>query len=354
MNRKRKAAGKSQSRPGTTRGAAAEARARRAIASVERDASRRNKQAAKELERIQAEYRRELVRMVGAGGMRELDVLRSARSRLPRSRRIKRSVAVLEKIGVDKARILELRLPYLNRARKILDGITAVAPLDLPYHAPCDNPWVTYRAPFGGYSWAYAWERTSNPPNPVLERYLDTQTGLIGSRIEIEESSASDYDFVSAAYYTGLSAWHTPLSTGPLEVYLVFEFNTSTYSGEINDEFGFSDCLYAQGAYAELLAADAFDPVQRDTVKSSMYGFTEFSWAEDDFWLRQIAAPHDMHWYFFRTAATFQQGSSVLLEGGIRHSAWFQTNDKSVSMSADVNLRLDAIMVRSCEAEIIL
>lgn len=354
MATKRKGAHKSQSRLGSTRGATAERRARRAIESVERDATRRNKNVAGELARIQAQYRRDLAKMLGAKGMRELDAIRNARARTARSRRIKQSLAALNRIGVSRAQILELRLPYLNRAREILDGLNSVAPLSLPDYPTCDNTWVTYRAPFAGYSWSYAWERTSNPSNPVLERYLDTQTGAIGSRIDVKVSGADDYDFLSANYYTGLSLWHTPLSTGVLEVYLAFEFNNSTYSGNISDEWGFSDITYTQGASAELLAADAIDPIQRQRVTSPIYGFTDFIWGEDHSWDREVAAPRDRHWYFFRTSATFQQGSSVLLEAGIRHDAWFDTNDESISMKADLNLRLDSIIVRSCEPDIIL
>jgi len=351
-NRKGRVARKSVSRPGTTRGMAAANRARRAFESVERDTIRRRGATAKVLGRIQAEYRRELARMLGADGVRELDAIR--RAGYSRSRRIKQSLGVLRKIGVDRARILEMRLPYLNRAREVLEGINSVGPLSLPHHAPCSNPWVTYRAPFAGYSWSWVWERTSGSPDPVLDRYLDAQTGLIGSKVEIEDTDASNYDYVSADYYTGLNVWHTPLSTGPLEVYLVFEFDTSTYEGEIEDEWGFSDITYTQYAAARLLAADAFDPIQRETASSPIYGFTDFIWGDDNSWSREVAATHDRHWYFFRTAATFQQGSSVMLEAGIKQGAWLETNDESVSMSADLNLRLDAIIVRSCDAPIIL
>lgn len=209
-------------------------------------------------------------------------------------------------------------------------------------------------APFSDYSWAYAWDRTSNPSDPVLDRYLDTQTGWIGSAIETRVNGADNYDAVYVEYYTGMNIWHTPLSTGPLEVYVAFEFNTSTYSGKISDEWGFSGILYTHGASATLLAADAVDPVQRETAQSPIYGFTDYVWGEDHWWANQVASPRDRHWYFFRTGATFQQGSSVLLEAGIRHRVWFETNDESISMSADLNLRLDSILVRSCEGPIIL
>jgi hypothetical protein len=319
---------------------------------VQRDAERANSETAREIGRIEAEYKRNLSRLLGARGMRELDAIRSARRKISRARRVKRSLDVLNGIGVQKAQILELRLPYLKRVREILDDRSAVAPLyDGP---PCDNPWVTYRAPFAGYSWAYAWERTSNPSNPDLERYLDTQSGEIGSRIDVKDSSAGDDDSLQAEYYTGLNVWHTPLSTGVLEMYLAFEFNRSPYSGKIRDEWGISSCTHQQWAGATFLAADAVDPVQRETGVTNIYNKVDVVWGDDDDWSKEAAKPRDRHWYFFRTAATFQQGSSVMIEAGVRHSAWIEADDESVSLKADLNMRLDAIIVRSCTPEIIL
>lgn len=286
--------------------------------------------------------------------MRELSAIRNSRAKLRRSQKIRRSLALLNQYGVDRAQILELRQPYLLKTRDLLSQAAEIFPYLNPFDGLCESPWVTHSAPFTGYSWAFNWHRTSNPRNPVLERYLDTSTGRIGSSIETKVSGAGDDDELVAEYYAGLNVWHTPQMTGPLEVYLTFEFTTSNYSGKVSDEFGFSDVTHSQWATARMLASDSQDPIQTEAQESVIYGFTDFLWGEDDSWSRQVANPRDLHSYYFKTAATFQQGSSVLLEAGIRQMTWFQTNDESISTAADLDLRLDQIKVRSCRAEMIL
>ena len=322
--------------------------AERTISRLEKQRRGRSAAAGKELDRLRRDYLKELTVLVGRPGMRELDLLRT-RGKLTRAQKIRRSLALLEKSGVAPTEIRELSRPYLVRSRDILSAATGVSDYALPLAGDCDSPWVTYRAPFSGYAWSYSWDRTSGPANPVLNRYLDASTGAIGSSIDVKDTDAGNDDKLSADYYTGLNVWHTPLSSGALEVYLVFEFNSATYSGKIEDEFGFSDITYTQGAAARMLATDVQNPIQTDDQSSGVYGFTEFIWGEDDFWDRQVARPRDYHAYFFRTAANFEQGSTVLLEAGISQMAWFWTNDESVKMSANLDLRLDRIMVRSCQ-----
>src|SRR5262249_37081066 len=159
-------------------------------------------------------YQPELSRLIGPRGMRELSAIRSARSKLTRSQRTRKSLAVLSEHGVDRAHLLDLRRPYLRKVRDLFSEATNIDPArNLPLGG-CDTPWVTYSAPYAGYVWSYKWDRTSNPRIPVLERYLDTATGRIGSRIETQVSGADDDDSLHAEYYTGLNLWHTPLATG--------------------------------------------------------------------------------------------------------------------------------------------
>lgn len=323
---------------------------RRAEGTVQRlEKSRRGRQAVatRELAAVRRDYLKELKSLVGIRGIRELSAIRTGR-KLTRSQKIRRSIAVLEGTGLTREHIRVLSHPFLLRSRDILAEATQATEYEVPHDSPCESPWVTYQPPFSGYVWSYDWHRSSGPANPVLSRYLDTTTGRIGSSIQAKDPDAGDDDDMAVDYYTGLNVWHTPLSTGPLEVYLVFKYVSSKYSGKIRDEFGFSNITYTQGAFARLLASDALNPVQTEEQESSMYGFTDFIWGGDIDWDREGARPRDLHSYFFRTGASFEQGSTVLLEGGVHHMAWFQTNDESITMSSNVDLRLDKIMVRSC------
>jgi hypothetical protein len=331
---------------------AAQRRVLATLKSIDRGSIRANDDLRRRLKSLRAQYREELEDLLGGKAMRDLDAIRRRGAKLSRAQRTRQSLAVLDAVGVDRARIAALRLPSLAAARDILSG--EVPPVRAPDEGPCASPWVTYSAPYGGYFWSFNWRRSSNPDNPALTRYLDRTTGRIGSSIATRVSGADDDDDLEADYYTSLNVWHTPLATGPLEVYLAFEFATSTYSGTVTDEFGFSDAIVSQFARARLFTADAQDPVQSETQESLVYNFIDTVWGDDLSWSRYAFKPRDRHWYHFKTAAAFQRGSQVLLEGGIRHLTWFEVNDQSVSTEANLDLRLDRIMVRSCEGEIIL
>lgn len=334
--------------------ASVQRRMQTALGKTASESIRANTAIARELRSLQTEYRKELAKLVGAPAMRDLNALRASRSELTRSQRTRRSRAVLEDAGVDPAEVAAVRRRYLDAARDLLARASETFPYRTPSDRLCDGPWVTYTAPFGGWVWSFNWQRTANPADPTLTRYLDVTTGRIGSRIRTKVSGAGDDDRLVAEYYTGLNVWHTPSKTGPLEVYVAFEFATSAYSGKVTDETGFSDVTYSQFARARMLAADAQVPVQQEAQETLVYNLIDFVWGEDLSWSKQVFEPRDIHWYHFKTAATFQQDSLVLLEGGIRHMTWFETNDQSVSTAADLDLRLDRIMVRSCEAELIL
>ena len=329
-------------------------RGRAALKKADTESGRANRAIRRELKSLRAKSRKELEKLLGPAAIRDLNAIRADRSKQKRSKRRKRALAVLSDAGVELAQVEGLRRPYLVAATDVLSGAADDHPTRAPADGPCASRWVTYRAPFSGYSWSFEWSRSANPADPALTRYLDLQTGRIGSRIETEVSSAGDDDDLVADYYTGLNVWHTPLGTGPLEVILGFAFSTSTYSGTVKDEWGISDVTYSQFARARLFAADSQDSIQRETQESRIYSFIDVQWGADDSWSNYVARPLDMHWYHFKTAAAFKQDSPVLLEGGINHMNWFETNDESVSMSADLDLRLDRIMVRSCEGELIL
>jgi hypothetical protein len=333
-------------------GPAAQRRVRATLKNVDREWIRANEALRRQLRSLRAQYREELEDLIGHQAMRDLNAIRGRGAKLSRSQRRRQSLAVLGAVGVDRAQVAALRLPTLAAARDILSG--DVPPIRAPDEGPCASPWVTYSAPYGGYFWSFNWRRSANPDDPALVRYLDPATGRIGSSIATKVSGAGDDDDLEADYYTSLNAWHTPLATGPLEVYLAFEFTASTYSGSVTDESGFSDAIVSQFARARLFTADAQDPIQRETQESLVYNYIDTVWGDDLSWSKYAFKPPDRHWYYFKTAAAFQRGSQVLLEAGIRHLAWFEVNDQSVSTEANLDLRLDRIMVRSCEGEIIL
>jgi hypothetical protein len=326
-------------------------RARRDLLALEKDRAEASKSTARELRSLSAHYRRDLSDLVGAGGMRQLRQLRKNRSTMTRAQRTRRIDALLNEEGVDRARLRRLQKTYADDARVLLSrgNEKPVNPPRLP--GDC-SPWVTYKAPYAGYFWSYHWQRTSNVSLPELTRHLDSSNGRIGSSIKTHVSGAGDDESLIADYYTGLNVWHTAQATGPLEAYLAFEFTTSSYSGKVKDEFGFSFAVWQQWAAANFLALESQSQFERQ--ESRLLVTVDTAWGDDKDWSDYAEKPRDIHYYYFRTAATFEQGTSLLLEAGISTHNWFEADDESITLAEDVDLRLDRIMVRSCPAEIIL
>ena len=85
-----------------------------------------------------------------------------------------------------------------------------------------------------------------------------------------------------------------------------------------------------------------------DLFETRIFNFIDTDWGDGESWNDFVSMPRDIHYYYFRTEATFAQGSSLLLEAGVRNMTWFFANDESIKTADDLNLRLDRILVRSC------
>jgi hypothetical protein len=321
-------------------------RARSKLLAADEKSAKQNQALARQLMALRSEYRRNLAALIGAGGMRRYRELREKLAKAPRAQRIREARRLLEEIGFDRVRAERLRKQYRDTARKLLklDDVRIPPGVVLP-DTHC-SPWVTYTAPYGGFFWSFAWSRSDEASNPVLTRHLDNVTGQIGSAIDTRLSGADDDDFVEAEYYTALNTWHTAQATGPLEGYLAFEFSVSTYSGRVSDEYGFSNATFSQLARARFRVSDTQNVL--DTQESRIFNFIDTDWGDGTSWSNFVSAPRDIHWYYFKTAESFAQGSALVLEAGVWNSTWYFADDESITTADDLDLRLDRIMVRSC------
>src|SRR5688572_7826713 len=330
-------------------------RLRSALKKREKESARSLGAINRELNALEADYQKGLSKLIGRGCLRELNEIRNKGAKLSRSQKERRAFSALNECGVHRAQILELRLPYLKKARDILARDPSLSGIKIPHDEPCDGPIVTHVPPYSGWYWSYYWERTSNPRVPVIERYLDSATGRVGSRIRTRVDDADNDDRVYVEYHTGFNVWHTPQMNGPLEVQLTFGFTNAVFEGEVFDEmWAFSDVTHVQFAQARMRATDSQDPNQYDDALRHIDDVVHYDWGEDHLWLEPIASPFETRSYRFRTAATFYQGSPVVLHAGVRHVTRFEADDQSVVTHANIDLKLARIEVRSCQPDIFL
>jgi hypothetical protein len=303
----------------------------------------------RELNALKAEYQKGLSKLIGRGCLRELNEIRNKGAKLSRSQKERRGRSALNECGVHRAQILELRLPYLKKARDILARDPSLSGIKAPHVEPCDSPFVTYVPPYRGWDWSFYWERTSNPRDPIIEHYLDAATGRVGSRIKTSVADADDDDRVYVEYRTGFNVWYTPQITGPIEVHLTFDVANAVLVGKVTDEWFLSSVIYEQTLDLILRATNSQNPNQYEDIVYYIDGVIGSEAGEDETWSKQIASPFEKRTYRFRTAETFYQGSSILLQAGLRHITQWATDDQSVSTNANIDLYLTRMEVRSCE-----
>jgi hypothetical protein len=58
-----------------------------------------------------------------------------------------------------------------------------------------------------------------------------------------------------------------------------------------------------------------------------------------------VAPPGDIDLAHFVTTKSYPAGNSLPLEAGVRNTSWFFADDQSISMSVDLDLGLDAVLV---------
>ncbi len=308
----------------------------------------------RELKALDAEYKKSFSKLLGRGNAQSLNEIRNNGTKFRRSQKGRHALSVLEKSGVDSGQILDLQLPYLTKTRDIIARHSPVPPIIFPFDG-CDGAFASYAPPYSGWFWSYFWERESRPKDPVIGRYLDAATGRVGSKIRTPFVVADDYDYMYVEYNTGFNIWHTPQTDGPLEIKLTFAFPDAVFEGEVYDKmWAFSDILHDQLVGARIRVTDSQDPNQYDEafrpidrlLHSTIYG-------EDHTWSHPVVSPFEDRTYKFKTAATFYQGSPVLLETGVKQVTMFIANDEGISTNANIDLLLSRVEVRSCEPDIL-
>jgi hypothetical protein len=314
-----------------------------ALRTIEKERAGEQKNRALAIAELRSEYRERISALLGPDGSRRYKALRARAAKAPRARRTRDATALLHEIGFDRIRAQRIQKKYLESVKALLGDGTFSSPSDVLDAGR--SPWVTYAAPYTGSFWSYAWDRSGNVRDPVLARYLDTATGRIGSSIETYLGGADNDDRLAAEYYTCFYAWHTALANGPLDAYLTFRFRTSTYSGEVHDEWGLSDVVYNQWARVRFRVVNTAG--RRDSQDSRLFNVTGAASGDDESWNDVVAAPNDVRSFYFRTPGSFNQGEPLLLEAGVLNTTWFTSNDMSIETADDLDLRLDRIMVRS-------
>jgi hypothetical protein len=139
--------------------------------------------------------------------------------------------------------------------------------------------------------------------------------------------------------------------TGPLQVKVWFDFPNAVFEGEAFDELWYWSGIYhLQYADARVRVTELQDLNHYDDAVQRIDDVIHLSgWGENHKWSKSVASPTQGRRYDFETVATFQPGSPVLLETGVRHVTRVELDDEAVVTHANIDLKLTRIEVRSCQ-----
>jgi hypothetical protein len=303
---------------------------------------KRRRTFAHDIKQLNSEYRSDFLKLINPADLNKYLKLKKKLKKQPRGRRLHQLYKLIDKIGIDSVKVTRLRNAYLKSLQRLLALNEVRNPIPPGLFLDEYSPWVTYEAPFTGSFATCSLSQSGGAKNPSGIQYINKTTGEIHSTLDTQ---LDDDGSLSADIYNALNVWHTPLADGRLECYLVFQFLNSTYSGEVKDEWGLSDIVYNQWAYAVLRVLDSSGLL--DSQRSKIFNVIDSIWGEDDFWTSYAAEPFDQHWYHFETAQAMSQGNPVLIEAGIRNVTWFDADNQSIKTSDDIHMRLLKIMVRT-------
>ncbi len=313
--------------------------ARRATLANQEIRSAQMKSLTLQLKQLGKEYKQELGVILGT---KELKTLRNSK--------VKDSYLVGANADNNIGRINQLKAEHVKKV-SLLHGKYHTEPaLDPPIVAlPLPNPgsnnnWDFYSPPYEGYFWSFEWDRSDEPDDPTLARYLDSNNGQIGSSINTRLNGADDNDFLNAQYATGFQIWHQVRSHGPLEAYLALRVNDIEYSQKASDEFGWSSFIQAQFTRVQLSILGTDENWEIKAKPLYNHFEHDFGIAINQEWL---FPKNDIHSFYLTSDKIYSAGSWVLLNAVVDNYSWFEANDYSIKTTNNVNLVMDNVAVRS-------
>lgn len=320
------------------------------------------------LQRLSAEYQKELRSIVGDENLeryyefrvplrqRVRDLIAKAEPTVVGEREIQEarilsgleSRKFLKEIGFDMARASTLRGEYHTRIQKALSEARGRPEepnyLVLPEMVPKDihNPWVTYEPPYPGSAWAYSWARSDEPWNPNFARYLDPVAGELGTYTHTHVSGADDSDYAYVLYRTAMRFWYQLPVTGLIEVWMQMQCIDTPYAGWLNDEWGWSDSACDQESHARLrVIVPGPGAPRKATILDYRRTGTDANWSND------VAPAGAYRWAQIFSTDTYPAGTWLLLEVGTEEWNHFSSNDVSIHSTMTQRWFLKRVYVRS-------
>jgi len=273
------------------------------------------------------------------------------------TQRKERGIALLRKLGVELS-----ALKALNEAhRKSIEQFIPPSPmrdgqivsLILPENVPEDirlgatkagaaaAAWSTYRPPYAGAAWSYSW--SSSGFGVSFDRFLGSNSGLVGSSTELTNGDAGDSDYASVDYRTSVGFWYQMPAAGLLDVWIEGQPAKNRHYISLSNEWGWSDSSVAQRNYLTLkgTAGNTSSGVSLAQMSSlTKSGYT------DGYWDNQYLTIGATYWAHLYSDIAFAAGQWVYVEIGNHNWNYAYANDVSTFSSTDFRWYLKSVWIK--------
>jgi hypothetical protein len=275
-----------------------------------------------------------------------------------RKQQIEQSRDLIERLGMDVARVKRLRKDLRSKTAALFKntigkGETVKAKRKVKNKS--------FTAPFNGSSTFVNWfkwfgDPTDNLPDPLFNVSADWQTGEVDSFTFTLLSDASDYDEADVLCRTAMRQWFQMPSLGQVLVTdLTMEVIGTSYSGAVDDEFGYSEIDLTQNwfPYVQVTSPKVSSRVYLDgTLNSHQHKVTDESappwsgvWlpagAQESF--ARLGPPPDT----YVIPGVFKKGTWVLVDFGMEQRNHFVSNDVGVISSNIMQLLVRSVGLSS-------
>lgn len=274
------------------------------------------------------------------------------------TQRNERGLALLRKLGVELSALKALNEAHRNSIEQFLpaspmrDG--QIVSLILPENVPEDIrlgatkaaaapaiAWSTYRPPYVGRGWSYSWY--SSGFGVSFDRFLDSNSGLVGSWTNLTNGDAGDSDAAWVDYRTSVGFWYQMPAAGLLDVWIEGQPAKDRHSIFLSDEWGWSDSSVAQRNYLTLKGTAG--------NTSSGVSLAEMSWLTpngytDGHWDNEYLTIGASYWAHLYSDISFAAGQWVYVEIGNRNWNYAYANDVSTYSFTDFRWYLKSVWIK--------
>lgn len=274
------------------------------------------------------------------------------------TQRNERGLAFLRKLGVELSELKALNEAHRNSIEQFIPPspmrddqiVSLILPENVPEEirlgatkAPAAPAiaWSIYRPPYAGWAWSYSWY--SSGFGVSFDRFLDSNSGLVGSWTYLTDGDAGDSDSAWVDYRTSVGFWYQMPAAGLLDVWIEGQPAKDRHYISLSDEWGWSDSSVAQRNYLTLKGTAG--------TTSSGVSLAEMSWLTesgytDGHWDNEYLTIGASYWAHLYSDIAFAAGQWVYVEVGNRNWNQAYANDVSTYSFTDFRWYIKSVWIK--------